>query len=552
MTHCPPTRSRRDLLQLAAATWVAPALPAISADAVDDEAFVSALAFGADPQGLKDSTDALNAALANTMLNGKPSNAGRVLRIPKGTYIVSGTLKVGSGQRLVFEPGVRIDATRLPTEADSLFVAAGQTDIDMAGNGAELIGSRAGARKEIEGAQAAIFIYGSSNVVVRDFRIRDFATDGLYVGGDASGAHPSHNVRIENCEVRTCRRNALSIVSCDGCVVVGGFYASSAGAPHGPWAGIDVEPDVNQQATGIKLMNVCTRDNAGPGLLFVPGASSVQPDSHFDVEVMGGESHNDGSLDGLSALRFACGGLMANPVAGQIAVRKFQVVSPKSSGVAFKNWDADKAPLALLEDVAVIDPDGTANAHTNETRTGFVIYCDRGQTVQALGNIRLVRCRAEDRRDNARMVRGGILAVDPGKSIRKVAVVDFTSTRALSKLKYDFSTVASEVPGGLVDATIEYTKQVPADMDSNAVLHEMGGRSVRATRSRLRFSLPPAANCRGLTMMVSAAPAVQGTTLATEGTDSIRPAKGASGRELTLAAGQPITLKSDGTSWIEQ
>ncbi len=547
MPYRPRTRSRRDVLRLASAAWALPNVRATAADAV------SALAYGVDPQGLQDSTKALNAALADTMLNGKPANAGRVLRIPKGTYLVSGTLKIGSGQRLVFEPGVRIDATRLPSEETSLFVAAGQSDIDLAGNGAELIGSAAHARSGIEGSQTGILIYGSSNVVLRDFRLRGFATDGLCVGGESSGNSPSRNVRIENCEVRECRRNALSIVGCDGCVVSGGVFAASAGAPHGPWAGIDVEPNENQQALGVKLLNVRTQDNAGPGLLFVPGASSVRKDARFDVEVVGGESHGDGSLDAYPAVRFACGGLMANAVAGQVAVRRFQVVSPKSSGVGFTNWDAEKAPLALLEDVSVLDPDGTGNARSNAARTGFVIYCDRHQDVQALGNIRLVRCRAEDRRKDARMVRGGILAVDPGKSVRKVAVVDFSASNALSKLKYDFSTLASEVPGGLVDASVEYTKQTAVDVDSDALLHELGGRSVRATRSGLHLSLPPAANCRGLTMIVSAADAVQGTTVATEGGDRIRPAGGAEGRQLVLAPGRLVTLKSDGASaWVEQ
>src|SRR6185503_213820 len=129
--------------------------------------------------------------------------------------------------------------------------------------------------------QTGILIFGSTNVVVRDFRIRDFATDGLYVGGESSGANPSRNVRIENCEVRACRRNALSIVHCAGCVVVGGVYAASAGAPSGPWAGIDVEPNANQETTGVRLLNVRTQDNDGPGLLFVPAGSSLRPGSRF-------------------------------------------------------------------------------------------------------------------------------------------------------------------------------------------------------------------------------------------------------------------------------
>ncbi len=151
------------------------------------------------------------------------------------------------------------------------------------------------------------------------------------------------------------------------------------------------------------------------------------------------------------------------------------------------------------------------------------------------------------------MVRGGIVAADPGKSVRKVAVVDFASKNALSQLKYDFSTEGSGTPGGLVDVSVEYSKQVPVDLDESTSLHEMGGRSVRATRAGLRFSLPPAANCRGMTMIVSAVPAVQGTTIATEANDRIQPAKGGAQRELGVASGQAVVLKSDGSStWMQQ
>lgn len=80
----------------------------------------------------------------------------------------------------------------------------------------------------------------------------------------------------------------------------------------------------------------------------------------------------------------------------------------------------------------------------------------------------------------------------------------------------------------------------------------MGGRSVRAIHSGLRFSLPLAANCRGLTMLVSAAPAVQGTTVATEGPDLIQAIKDGASTEPVVAAGGLIRLKSDGTSWVEQ
>ncbi len=553
MSRSAARRSRREVLGFGAALATS-LLPARSIALDDvDHGPVSVLDYGADPTGRNDSTAALNAALADTMTNGKPAHAGRMLRIPTGLYTVTGTLKIGSGHRVAFDPGVRIDATRLPSDYASLFLAAGQTTIELSGNGAELIGASARAHTGVEGGQTGILLYSCTNVIVRDFRIRDFATDGLYVGGESSGNAPSRNVHIENCEVRGCRRNGLSIVDCDGCLVVGGLYAGSVGAPSGPWAGIDVEPNENQQTVGVKIQNVKTQDNAGAGLLFVPGAAASRPDCRFDVEVTGGQSHGDGSVDGCPALRFACGGPMKHAMSGRVAVRGFQVFSPKSSGVAFTNWDADKAPLALLEEVAVFDPDGTTNARDDMGRTAFVIYCDRRQDVQALGNIRLIRCHAEDRRGTVRMVRGGILAADAGKSVRNVEIRDFTTLHASAKLNHDFSTLASEMPGGLADVSVEYTKQEPMDTEVGTALHELGGRQVRAIRSGIVLRLPLAANCRGLAMIVSAAPGIQGTVVEAERRDRIEAAWIAAGPALRLMPGQVVTLRSDGNAtWTAQ
>jgi hypothetical protein len=514
---------------------------------------VASTDFGADPSGASDSTAALNQALAMTRANGRPVHAGKTLVIRKGTYRVTDTLKIGSRQHVLFEPGVVIDATGLPSETTSLFVAAGQTDVTLEGNGAELIGARAKANGKVEGSQAGIYIYGSTAVLVEGFRIRDFATDGITISGDHKGSAPSKNVTIRDCTVRNCRRNGLSIIDCVGAVVTGGLYAGSNGAPSGPWAGIDIEPNANQRAMGIVLKGIRTADNAGPGVLFVPAGASTSAESRFEVELVDGESKSDGSVAGLPGLQFANGGGIPKHIDGQIVVKNFRVLQPKSSGVAFQNWDAEKAPRVILDKVSVVNPDSTANARGNANRTAFVIYSSKEQVPESLGNIELDDCRAEDTRTPPRMVRGAVLAADPGKVVKNVVVKNFSTTNASATLKYDVSTAASATAGGLVNVDVTYSRQSAAPVSSSADLAELGGKLVRAMKNGTALKLPRAANCIGLAYELEAAADVTDSVVVPEPGDTIILRNGQVLSRLPLQAGRRVRLRSLGAKgWSEE
>jgi hypothetical protein len=546
------TTTRRGLL-LGAAGLALGGTPASGAYRGEGIGSVTSTDFDADPSGSSDSTAALNKALAMTRANGRPAHAGKTLVIRKGTYRVTDTLKLGTRQHVVFEPGVIIDATGLPTETTSLFVAANQTDVTLEGNGAELIGARAKAASRIEGSQVGIYVYGSAGVLIEAFRIRDFATDGITIGGDHKGSAPSRSVTVKDCTVRNCRRNGLSIIDCVGATVIGGLYAGSHGAPSGPWAGIDIEPDANQRVISIVLKGVKTADNAGPGVLFVPAGAATSAEARYDVELIGGESRGDGSADGLPGLQFTNGAGISRHIDGQVVVRNFRVLQPKSSGVAFKNWDADRAPRVTLEGVSVVDPDSTASARGNANRTAFVIHNGKQQVPDSLGNIELIDCHAEDTRTPPRMVRGAVLAADPGKAVKNVVVKDFSTTNALAALKYDVSTAGSLTAGGLVNVQVLYSKQSPVAVAANTDLAELGGKLVRAMKNGATLKLPPAGNCTGLTYEIEAAQNVTGTVIAAESGDSIVLRNGQILPQMPLPAGRRVRLKSLGEKgWSER
>jgi len=503
--------------------------------------------FGAKGDGTTDDTANLQVAITYCRLQ-----AGNKLKLRwnTGTYKVTNYLEIGSNQYIEFEQGVVIDATGLPNETTSLFSMANQSGVIMNGNGAQLNGARATAGALIEGNSAAFFIYGSDNVTIRNFNISGFATDGITISGDLTGSGPSTNVRIENCDSYNNRRNGLSIVHAQGLVVDGGRYWNSNGAPNGPWAGIDIEPNAGQVVQDVVLLAVRTQANAGAGIQFTPGAMSSSSGLLYDISVVGGHSVGDGSVTGTPSLRFANGGTQANEILGQIVVRDYVIESPKSMGVSFSNWDAFNSPRVLLENVEVINPDGTSNAATNVQRTGFVVYCDSAQAITSLGKITMRNCKAQDFRGTPRMVWGAFIQADAGKAIQDVYIDNFTAVNYTAASKYPVNTAIGA--GTFADVVVHYPN--PKTVASSVSLSDSGwgGQRVKLTTGGSTFTLPLAAKCRAMYYEV-AADAAAGTpcSVLVAGSDKIKTLGVAVATSLTLQPGDVARFRSDGTAtWL--
>jgi hypothetical protein len=505
---------------------------------------------GVDPSGASDSTAGIQSALVFTRLQGGES---RKLYWPRGTYRVIGTLTVGTNQAVEFDPGVTVNFIAADPLNTPLFTIAGQSEVYFEGNGAEIVGTRGTVAGQ--GVGDCFFVYGSDNVTIRNFVIRDFATDGIEITGDNTGSGPCRNVLVENCTVDNCRRNAMSIISVIGCTVIGGTYSNTNGSLGGPWAGIDVEPNQDCFLQNVVIIGATTSSNAGSGLLMVPGQLSIvgAASTLFDVTVIGGKSINDGSSTAVNeaGLMFSNGGALVNKIHGQVNVRDFVVESPKGRGVSWYNWSHDKAPRVLLDGVAVYNPDYQSSASTNVNRSGFVLYCDSTQAEATMGSIELRNCVAEDRRVSPRMVWGAVIAADASKSVRNITVTDHVSTNYTATDKYPVNTDFANTASGGQNVVVSYTNPRPVSLAGSTASPGWGGQRLRITVAGSTFTLPLAANCPGLYYEIEHGASSGGVSVVRSGSDTIKYPGVAAATSVSLSIGDVVRIRSSGsTTWV--
>lgn len=506
---------------------------------------VNVLDYGAVGDGTTDDTAAIQAAVTAARAQGGQS---RKLYWSRGTYKITNTITFGTNQYIDFDPGVTVNFVAADPLNTPLFVAANQSEVYLYGNGAVINGTRGSVAGQ--GSGTAFFMYGTDNIVIRGFVINDFATDGIEITGDNTGSGPCTNVLIENCTVNNCRRNGMSIISVINCTVIGGSYTGTNGALGGPWAGIDVEPNQDCFLENVNLIGVGTGNNDGAGIQFTPGQLSQNTERRFNVNVTGGRSVNDGDLIGVSGLYFANGGTLINKIFGEVVVRGFTVENPKSRGVNFREWEEDKNPRVILEDVTVYNPDATSSAVALADRSAFVMRLDSGQTSTTLGNIIMRNCLAEDTRSPARMVWGMLASSDAGKEVKNVTVIDPQSINFTATNKFDIYTATSEGPGTSNAFDVFYTKPLPVDIGFSQSIAAFGGKRVNATASGITLTLPAASNCNGLAYEIEVETGVNSVTVAVQTGDTILGEVGVVSTGLILDAGGYLRLRSRGSaSW---
>lgn len=477
------------------------------------------------------------------------SQKPRTLFWPQGVYSITQRFQCGSNLFMEFDPGTVINFV-VPTsnETMSLFSLAGQFNCHFRGNGATLVGNRAGAAPAVEGSAAAFYFYGVDNYSVQDFNIKDFSTDGITVTGDNGTAGPCTNGYIKNVVSDNNRRNGLSIIHADGLTVIGGKYMNSNGSPAGPYAGIDVEPNANQFAKNISLVDVYTEGNIGGGLLFVPAAGSNVIGSTFSVSVRGGRSFKDGRTTSWPGLRFA-GGNCTNVVGGFIAVTDYIIESPNGRGADWGNWDALTAPVVILTNVKVINPDGTGVAAATQDRCGFVVFADTAQVVTNLGNIKLINCSAVDTRTTPRMILGFFIAANAGKTTRNIDIINPLAVNA-SIIGRDADIQSATITGGANNVTVTYTDG--RKLASAANISDFGryaGLLLEATGA-INLTLPLAANCVGSTYRMQTAKGVNSVSVVIAAGDTV-PGIAHYGGSIVLDAGGYLELVSlGGTGWM--
>ncbi|HEY4294122.1 right-handed parallel beta-helix repeat-containing protein [Luteibacter sp.] len=245
--------ARRRLLIGAAAAVACAAIPV--ARAARD---VNARSFGARGDGRTDDTAALQAALDAV-------SPGLVLRIPAGRYVIDAlrSLRPRPGSSVFLDEGAVLQAAPDDAERSAIIDLTDVSDVTI--RGGRLVGNRDGHGGGGEWGHG-IRVLASNRIALSDIVITDCWGDGVYVGarGKAGAATPSRQVRLQRITCSHNRRQGLSITVASDVVVDGCTFVDTIGTP--PSSGIDIEPQRQGPARGIRILRSTLSRNDGCGI----------------------------------------------------------------------------------------------------------------------------------------------------------------------------------------------------------------------------------------------------------------------------------------------
>src|SRR6185312_12289022 len=198
---------------------------------------VSAARFGAAADGAADDTAALARALAAAAPGGD-------VYLGPGTYLVSSTLSMSSGQRLRMDAAATIKAAPTMTGVPILDL---HTVSNVTVEGGAIDGNRA---NNANGTLLGIRVYGScSNVRLVNVNVKGVPADstggssgdGIYVGTAAGSGLVPDGVLVQGCKVTDCVRNGVSVTGGRNVRIAVSDFTDAAGSA--PGAAIDIEPN---------------------------------------------------------------------------------------------------------------------------------------------------------------------------------------------------------------------------------------------------------------------------------------------------------------------
>jgi parallel beta-helix repeat protein len=191
-------------------------------------------------------------------------NAGyKKLIIPDGTYFIDGEIGISlkDNMNVILSPNATLIVKPTSADAYTIFDITNVANVTLTG------GILEGERDQHIGSTGesgfGIQIKGSTNINIVGVSASNFWGDGFYVGSSVTNGE-SKNVNIIRCNADNNRRQGLSIVACDGGLVLGGEYKNTNGTA--PQSGIDLEPNGDYVVQNIKVVGARLLNNSGYGL----------------------------------------------------------------------------------------------------------------------------------------------------------------------------------------------------------------------------------------------------------------------------------------------
>jgi len=228
-------------------------------------------AFGARGDGVSNDTSALQKAV-----NAVAGTGGTVL-VPAGTYLVDPVANGHAGVRLRndmtlrFESGAILQTLPTSTSNHVLLLVGGVQNVNIIGG--TILGNRYNNRiQDSREGGIGLKVARSRHVVVQGLVSKHFWMDGFYVG------EASKDVTLCRVMADGNRRQGLSVTSVDGLVVKGCTFKNTTGLmENGAFVcgmGIDIEPNIGQTVSHVRVTACTFASNAGEGLAIGPAISN--------------------------------------------------------------------------------------------------------------------------------------------------------------------------------------------------------------------------------------------------------------------------------------
>ena len=220
--------------------------------------------FGAKGDGIADDTAAINDALAYAK-NVKFENHYKVDTASADAYHVY--IDVPSNRTLSGNGTIEVGANSYDQYAIfGMIVESATPKTNITFDGLTIIGDKSAHTGTTGEWGFGIAIYGANNITVRNCKISNCWGDGIYVGRYGTDTNNPHDIKICGNVVDGCRRNNVSVVSCERILIDGNSLLNASGTS--PQGGIDIEPDHNTTdlIDDAVISNNIVKDNAGYGI----------------------------------------------------------------------------------------------------------------------------------------------------------------------------------------------------------------------------------------------------------------------------------------------